>query len=254
MGNHRPVIRKLIELVRKDLPLSQPAIAQVAVGMPQNYGSPEATDPMDKPWSTGFFKQPFAGEIALKTLGLAGDGVADEVNHGGPDKAVLCYSAEHYPVWRNEFQQIESIARRIVIDDFGWGAFGENLTIEGLSEDHVCLGDIFDVGTARIQVSQPRQPCWKLGRRWRMKELTALAVSTGRMGWYARVLQEGNLSAGQEVQLVERPLADWPVSRLNELFYHDRHNVQDAEIMADCPILAEAWRSEFRKRIERLNR
>ncbi|PQO44924.1 MOSC domain-containing protein [Blastopirellula marina] len=234
--------------------MSQAVISQIAVGMPQDYGTPGATDPMDKPWNTGFFKQPVSGEISLKTLGLAGDGVADEVNHGGPDKAVLCYSAEHYPIWRNEFQQIDSIAQRIAVEDFTWGAFGENLTIEGLSEDSVCLGDIFDVGTAQIQVSQPRQPCWKLGRRWRMKQLTALAVSTGRMGWYVRVLKEGTLSAGQEVRLVERPLADWPVARLNELFYHDRHNVQDAEIMADCPLLAEAWRGEFRKRIEKLNR
>ncbi|PQO27109.1 MOSC domain-containing protein [Blastopirellula marina] len=232
--------------------MSEPGIiVQLAVGMPQDYGDPTATDPLDKPWSTGFFKQPVSGAVPLKTLGFDGDGVADAVNHGGPDKAVLCYSAEHYPIWREEFRQIDSIAQRIAIDEFGPGAFGENLTIQGQAEDQVCLGDIFEVGTARIQVSQPRQPCWKLGRRWRMKQLTALAVSTGRMGWYVRILQEGEVSAGQEVRLIERPLADWPIARLNELFYHDRHNVQDAQTMADCPILAEAWRGEFRKRVEK---
>lgn len=231
--------------------LDTAVIVQLALGMPQEYGNPEATDPMDKPWSTGFFKQPVSSPVSLKHLGFDGDGVADNLNHGGADKAVLCYSAEHYPVWREEFRQIDSIAQRLAVEQFGPGAFGENLTILGQSEDTVCLGDTYEVGQAAIQISQPRQPCWKLGRRWRMKQLTALAVSTGRMGWYVRILREGEVSAGQEVRLIGRLLPDWPISRLNELFYHDRHNVQDAEIMANCPVLAAAWRAEFRKRIEK---
>lgn len=226
-------------------------IVQVAVGMPQHYGSAEATDPIDKPWQTGFFKKPVSQAIRLNRLGFEGDGVADLVNHGGEDKAVLCYAAEHYPVWRNEFQQIDAIAERLPIDSFGDGAFGENLTVRGLSEDNVCLGDIYQVGTARIQVSQPRQPCWKLGRRWRLKQLTALAVSTGRMGWYVRVVEEGTVSGGQGMELVERMLPEWPIARLNELFYHDRSNLEDAQQMADCAVLAEAWRGEFRKRVEK---
>ncbi|RCS52949.1 MOSC domain-containing protein [Bremerella cremea] len=228
-------------------------VVQLAVGFPKDYGDPAATEPMDKAWRTGFFKQPVAAAVRLNTLGFAGDGVADSVNHGGPDKAVLCYSAWHYPIWREEFRQIDSLAQRIPLDQFGPGAFGENLTIEGQSEESVCLGDIYEVGTARIQISQPRQPCWKLGRRWRVKQLTALAVSTGRMGWYVRILREGEVSVGQEVRLVERPLADWPIARLNELFYHDRQNVLDAQIMADCHILAEAWRDEFRNQIEKFS-
>ena len=226
-------------------------VSQLAVGMPQHYGSDEATDPMDKPWQTGFFKRPVSGSVRLNRLGFEGDGVADLVNHGGEEKAVLCYSAEHYPVWRSEFQQIDAIAERLSVESFGAGAFGENLTVSGLSEDSVCLGDVYEVGSAAIQVSQPRQPCWKLGRRWRLKQLTALAVSTGRMGWYVRVMQEGEVSAGQEITLVERPLPEWPVARLNELFYHDRSNLKDAQEMADCTLLAEAWRSEFRKRVEK---
>lgn len=226
-------------------------IVQVAVGMPQRYGSQEATDPMDKAWETGFFKQPVSGSVRLSRLGFEGDGVADLVNHGGEDKAVLCYCAGHYPVWRNEFQQIDAIAERLSIDRFGYGAFGENLTVSGLSEENVCLGDVYAVGSARIQVSQPRQPCWKLGRRWRLKQLTALAVSTGRMGWYVRVIEEGAVSTAQEMVLVERTLPKWPIARLNELFYHDRANLKDAQTMADCAVLADSWRAEFRKRIEK---
>ncbi|WP_144970120.1 MOSC domain-containing protein [Bremerella volcania] len=219
--------------------------------MPQKYGSEEATDPMDKTWETGFFKKPVSISVRLNRLGFEGDGVADTVHHGGVDKAVLCYSAEHYPVWRNEFQRMEAVSERLSIEDFGNGAFGENLTVSGLSEENVCLGDVYEVGSAKVQVSQPRQPCWKLGRRWRLKQLTALAVSTGRMGWYVRVIEEGAVSAGQEMKLIERPLPDWPIARLNELFYHDRSNLKDAQAMADCVVLAESWRSEFRKRIEK---
>lgn len=226
-------------------------ISQLAVGLPQQYGRVEATDPMDKLWETGFFKQPVEGAVRLNRLGFEGDGVADLVNHGGVDKAVLCYAAQHYPIWRNEFQQLDALADSFPIESFGPGAFGENLTVHGLSEENVCLGDIYEVGTARIQVSQPRQPCWKLGRRWRLKQLTALAVSTGRMGWYVRILEEGTVSAEQEMVLVDRTLPEWPIARLNELFYHDRSNVEDAQAMANCEVLAEAWRSEFRKRVEK---
>ncbi|MBA2113206.1 hypothetical protein HOV93_03550 [Planctomycetes bacterium FF15] len=227
-------------------------VLQVAVGLPQQYGSPNATDPMDKPWQTGFFKQPVTGAVRLNRLGFEGDGVADLVNHGGKDKAVLCYSAEHYPVWRAEFQQMEAVSERFPLESFGDGAFGENLTMAGLSEENVCLGDVYEVGSAKIQVSQPRQPCWKLGRRWRLKQLTALAVSTGRMGWYVRVLEEGGVAAGEEMVLAERTLPEWPVSRLNQLFYRDRSNLEDAQEMANCDVLAEAWRSEFRKRIKKI--
>lgn len=206
---------------------------------------------MDKPWETGFFKQPASGSVVLKRLGFEGDGVADQVNHGGKDKAVLCYSAEHYPVWREEFRQIDAIAQRIPLNEFGPGAFGENLTTSGLSEDTVCLGDVYEVGTATVQVSQPRQPCWKLARRWKLKQLTALAVSTGRMGWYVRVIEEGAVATGEAMVLVDRTLPEWPIERLNELFYHDRSNLIDAEVMAACDLLADSWRDEFRKRIEK---
>ncbi|PQO37125.1 MOSC domain-containing protein [Blastopirellula marina] len=206
---------------------------------------------MDKPWQTGFFKQPVAGSVQLHRLGFEGDGVADLVHHGGVDKAVLCYSAQHYPIWRNEFQQMDALAESFPIESFGPGAFGENLTVSGLAEETVCLGDVYEVGTARIEVSQPRQPCWKLGRRWRLKQLTALAVSTGRMGWYVRILEEGVVSADQDMVLVDRTLPEWPITRLNELFYHDRSNLEDAQTMAQCKVLAEAWRGEFRKRVEK---
>ncbi|EAQ79088.1 MOSC domain-containing protein [Blastopirellula marina] len=220
-------------------------IVQLQLGLPQTYGSADAEDAMDREWTTGFFKQPTGEQVELDWEGLVGDGVADRINHGGRDKAMLIYADMHYPRWREELRDQVDVAA------FGAGAFGENLTVTQLTEETVCVGDVYQVGTALLQVSQPRQPCWKLARRWRLKELTALAVRTGRMGWYVRVMQQGAIQVGDTLQLVERPTPDWTIARLNQLFYHDRRNVADAAILAASPVLAESWRSEFRKRVEK---
>src|ERR1700722_16927674 len=127
-------------------------LTSVQVGMPRNYGFEDAADTHDKPWTTGFFKAPVDGPIFVGTTNLAGDGQADLKNHGGVDKAVLAYSADHYPRWRDELR----------LPGMPFGAFGENLTIAGLKEELVCIRDIFRVGTVTFEVSQPRQPCWKL--------------------------------------------------------------------------------------------
>src|ERR1700680_3683799 len=133
----------------------------IQIGTPKSYGFEEAVNTHDKPWTTGFFKTPIEGPVFVGTTNLAGDGQADLINHGGVDKAVLAYSADHYPKWRDELH----------IPDMPFGAFGENLTISGLTEESVCIGDIFRVGSVKFEVSQPRQPCWKLARRWRTHAL-----------------------------------------------------------------------------------
>ena len=161
--------------------MTTPLLVSIQVGLPRFYGRPGADDPMDRPWETGFFKQPVDGPRWLGRTNLAGDGQADLVNHGGPDKAVLCYAASHYPGWRGELDRPE----------LPHGAFGENFTIEGLTEETVCVGDTYRLGGAIVQVSQPRQPCWKLAWRWRLKELTALVERSGRTGWARRVAQRG---------------------------------------------------------------
>src|ERR1700676_163268 len=118
----------------------------IQIGTPKSYGFEEAVDTQDKPWTTGFFKTPIEGPVFVGTANLAGDGQADLKNHGGVDKAVLAYSADHYPEWREE--------RRM--PDMPHGAFGENLTIAGLSEESVCIADISRIGEATSEVSQPR--------------------------------------------------------------------------------------------------
>jgi MOSC domain-containing protein YiiM len=214
----------------------------VQVGAPKDYGSEAATDAHDKPWTTGFFKTPVAGPVFVGATNLAGDGQADLKNHGGIDKAVLAYSADHYPEWRAE----------LGLPDMPHGAFGENLTIAGLSESSVCIGDTFRIGSVIFEVSQPRQPCWKLARRWRRHELVRLVVGNGRTGWYLRVLQEGYIEAGMPVDLLDRRNAEWSIARANEILHQRRTDLALTLELAAVPLLAKSWVDELHERADHL--
>jgi len=214
----------------------------IQTGRPRNYGSEGATDPHDQPWTTGFFKTPVEGPVFAGTTNLAGDGQADLKNHGGADKAILAYSAEHYPKWREELH----------MPGMPYGAFGENLTIGGWSEESVCIGDTFCIGEVVFEVSQPRQPCWKLARRWRIHELTPMVVKNGRSGWYLRVLEEGWIEASMPAMLLERPNPEWPIARANHILHHCKHDLALTLELADVPSLARAWVKELHERAERL--
>jgi MOSC domain-containing protein YiiM len=205
------------------------------VGRPQAYGREGADNPMDRPWTTGFFKDPVDGPRWLSRVNLDGDGQADLVNHGGADKAVLSYAAAHYPGWR------ESLAR----PDLPHGAFGENFTIDGQTEETVCVGDTYRLGDVVVQVSQPRQPCWKLAWRWRIKELTALVEWSGRTGWYLRVLEEGEVRPGLSLTLVDRPYPAWTVHRASHVMRSRKKDPVAAGELAACKLLADGWRDRL---------
>ncbi len=162
------------------------SVGALNVGRPRTLGRESAADRFDQAWTTGIFKTPVEGPVHLSSLGFTGDGQADLTVHGGPDKAVCVYSADHYPGWRHT----------LGIDPFPFGAFGENLAIDGLDEEQVCIGDVWSVGDALVQVSQPRQPCWKLAMKWRRRTLTDEVVASGHTGWYFRVQREGTVAAG----------------------------------------------------------
>ena len=215
--------------------MSTPLLVSIQVGLPRAYGREGADDPMDRPWETGFFKQAVDGPRWLGKTNLVGDGQADLVNHGGPDKAVLCYAASHYPGWRAELQR----------PDLPHGAFGENFTIDGLTEETVCVGDVYRLGEAIVQVSQPRQPCWKLAWRWRLKELTALVERSGRTGWYIRVLEEGEVRAGLGLTLLKRPYPEWTVKRATFVMRHRQQGRTVAGELAGCEALAASWRDRL---------
>ena len=201
-------------------------------------GLPRLMDAHGQPWTTGTFKDPVSGKVALSWEGLNGDGQADLVNHGGVDKAVLVYSDDHAERWRRE----------LFPEGLPPGAFGENFTVQGLTEANVCLGDVFQVGSARVQVSQPRQPCWKQARRYAMNDLVVRIVRTGRTGWYLRVLTEGHVEAGDVMTLLERPHPECTIERANQVMHVAKTNRELSLELAACPALAQSWVTSLRKR------
>lgn len=217
--------------------MSTLTIVGLQTGMPKTLGTPDAADPMDREWTTGFFKEPVAGARQVTVLGIEGDGQADLVNHGGPDKAINVYPAEHYAAWTEKLQLTLPL-----------GAFGENFTTTGLTEDEVCVGDVFQCGSLRMQVSQPRQPCWKLARRWRVKDLAAQVERTGRTGWYFRVLSSGAVQAGLALELIERIAPKWSITAANEIMHHRKDNAPSALALAACPGLSASWQDSLTRR------
>lgn len=215
---------------------SKPSVLlAIHVGTPRTYGRPDAEDPMDREWTTSFFKEPVNGPVWVHTARVEGDQPANREAHGGPEQAALIYSADHYVDWRDE----------LGIADFGYGAFGENFTIGGLDEESVCIGDVFVVGDTRLQVSKPRAPCWKIDRRWRRDDLTRRVGETGRTGWYVRVLAEGAVAPGQEVSLAERPCPAWTVARVSDVMGRRRSRVNEAAELARCELLSPDWRAKL---------
>lgn len=212
-------------------------ISSLQIGLPQTAGVAGAAEPFDRPWTTGIFKQPVEGDRWVSRLGIEGDGQADLKNHGGVDKAICCYPAEHYPLWATALDL-----------PLPQGAFGENFTTTGLTEGDVCVGDIFQWGSVRVQVTQPRQPCWKLARRWRNKDLAAQVERTGRTGWYLRVLQEGAVRAGVALELTERPSPEWTITAANEVMHHRKEEADVALALAACPGLSGSWKASLTRR------
>lgn len=213
-------------------------IISLQVGLPRLIEVEATRTASDRTWTTGFFKLPVPHPVWLRKLNLDGDGQADLENHGGLDKAVNVYPAEHYPYW----------VQTIGLPDLQPGSFGENFTIEGLLESDVCIGDVFEVGDALVQVSQPRQPCWKLARRWQIKDLALLVQETGRTGWYFRVLKEGHVQAGNRLVLVERHHPSWTVFSANEVMHRRTQDRQAAQELADCTDLSSRWRNKLNRR------
>lgn len=181
-------------------------------------------------------KQPVEHAVAVGALGLAGDEQADRAVHGGIDKAIHHYPADHYAGWRQQLGDVPLLDTP--------GAFGENISTTGLDETNVFLGDRFRLGTALVEVSQARQPCWKLDHRFGTKGVMAQVVKTRRTGWYYRVLETGEVRAGDTLELVERPYPDWPLASLFGLLIGGEAKDRPADLRAlrDVPVLAETWK------------
>jgi len=171
---------------------------------------------------SGYVKNTVTGPVEVTHLGLGGDEQADLTVHGGPEKAVYGYSISHYPTWASEYPEL--------LDRFVPGCFGENLTINGLDEGEICIGDTHRIGNALLQVCQPRQPCFKFALHFEDARLPKAMVKSGRSGWYYRVLEPGKLAAGDEVILEDRPQPAFRFSRLVSII--NRGAATDEELYA----------------------
>lgn len=159
---------------------------------------------------SAFVKRPIAGPVMAKQLGLVGDQQADLRVHGGPDKAIYCYPSDHYVTWLAERPSDKALLVP--------GGFGENLTTRGLDEDLMCIGDVLRIGGVTAQVTQPRQPCFKLGLHFKDPQILRRMLQSGRSGWYLRVLEPGLVQAGGSITRISHPNPTWSVARLNRLF------------------------------------
>jgi len=189
---------------------------------------------------SGIFKQPVAGRVAVRGHNLAGDAQADLSVHGGPDKAVYAYPAEHYVFWRAELPELE----------LDWGAFGENLTTEGLLETEVWIGDRYRVGSAQLVVTQPRIPCHKLAARHGRPDLPKRFLASGRSGFYLRIEAEGELGAGDAVERVSRDERGLRVADLYALLGARRGDTALLRRAVEHPDLAAAWRDELQRQLD----
>lgn len=200
-----------------------------------------AWDHVTSPWDTAFWKDEVVGAVPIGLIGLEGDQQADRRHHGGPERAVLMYAAAHYPSWREGTG----------LADMGPGAFGENLTVDGLDETTVCVGDVLEVGGARLQVASPRGPCLDISRRWDHEGLLKRVVATRRTGWYLRVPGPGPVEAGDRVRVVERPHPGWTVDRLLRLRYVSPRRRDELEAAAALRWLDPEWCERFAAMPER---
>lgn len=196
--------------------------------------------------TTGIYKEPVAGRVALRKLNLEGDRQADLTVHGGEYKAVYCYPSVHYEFWSRELPGRALPA----------GAFGENFTTDGLLEDSVYLGDRLAIGSAEMVVTQPRLPCYKLGVRFQSDDMVKRFFLSRRTGFYLGVTREGEVGAGDEIKVSGRDGNAFPVSEITRLYAEKRYNDLDVELAAKAlqvHALPDSWKGYFRDRLKRMN-
>ncbi|NYE61082.1 MOSC domain-containing protein YiiM [Duganella sp. 1224] len=191
---------------------------------------------------SGIVKAPQPGKVWLGVSGLEGDEQGDRVFHGGPEKAVHHYATEHYPLWRLRYPD-SPVA-------LAPGAFGENFSTAGMTELNVHIGDVYRVGSALLQVSQGRQPCWKLNRLLRRDDAARNMQESGATGWYYRVLREGWIASGDALELVERPQPAWPMARLISALFASDAQQQEWRQAAQIAQLTANWRTTFERRVQ----
>ncbi|WP_022729794.1 MOSC domain-containing protein [Fodinicurvata sediminis] len=193
---------------------------------------------------SGIDKQPVATSVEVGLEGLLGDHQGDRKNHGGPEKAIHHYPRDHYDWWLAHYPDLALPLDRP-------GRFGENISTRGLDESAVCIGDIVRLGTAVVQVSQGRQPCWRLNARFNEKTMARRVQESARTGWYYRVLESGKVAPGDSLDLLERPARNWSLQRVLHVLYRDTLNREALSELAELSVLADSWRNLVHRRLEK---
>lgn len=207
-------------------------VSEIRVGRPVPFGPRGELSAIEK--------TALPGPVMARESGLDGDEQGDPKLHGGPNKAIHAYARAHYPDWAREFPEFAARFRP--------GAFGENFVVERASEADICLGDRWRIGEALLEVSQGRQPCWKLNLRFGLRDMALRVQRSGRTGWYFRVITPGEVSPGT-AHLSERPNPDWPLARVSKVLYRDTLDRATLAALLEVPGLTPSWQRLVERRL-----
>src|SRR6266478_7180153 len=207
-----------------------------------NFALPRIVEWNGGPVATGIFKDPVQGPVMLRTLNLEGDRQADLSVHGGVSKAVYAYPSEHYAFWKKELPDTE----------LPYGMFGENFTTEGLTEAGVNVGDRFRIGAAELMVTEPRLPCYKLGIKFGRSDIIKRFLQSRRTGFYFAVLKEGEVKAGDEIELISRDANNISIADITRLYAFEKDDLETLRRAVKLKALSESWRGYFQKQIQKL--
>ncbi|MBD2000110.1 MOSC domain-containing protein [Leptolyngbya sp. FACHB-541] len=206
-----------------------------------NVGLPREVTWKGKTVTTGIFKEPVSDRVMVRSLNLDGDGQADLTVHGGADKAIYVYPFEHYDYWQSELPNTE----------LPLGIFGENFTTTGLKEEELNIGDRFQIGSVHLMVTQPRLPCYKLGIRFERPDMVKRFLASRRTGFYFQVLQEGEVGAGDTLELVSRNDNNITVADITRLYVREQDNPELLHRAAQLEALPDSWRDYFQEQVRR---
>jgi len=207
-----------------------------------NVALPRIVEYNGGPVATGIFKEPVPGPVMLRTLNLDGDRQADLSVHGGVSKAVYAYPSEHYEFWKKELPEME----------LSYGMFGENFTTEGLREDAVNVGDRFRVGQTELMVTEPRLPCYKLGIKFGRADIIKRFLQSRRTGFYFAVVKEGEVKAGDAIELLSRDANNIAISDITRLYAFEKDDLETLRRAVKLEALSESWREYFQRQIKKL--
>ncbi|MBS1718539.1 MAG: MOSC domain-containing protein [Armatimonadetes bacterium] len=206
-------------------------ILSIQVGMPKEMTYAGRSDGEERTWRSGIFKSKIEGPATLSDTGLIGDGQENLAVHGGPDRAMLIFGQRNYPHW-------EAHLGRFLEP----GSFGENLTVDSLLEDDVCLGDIWETDRVQLQVSQPRLPCSNLGRRLEAPEIVGKIMDAKCGGWYVRAISHGQIEAGETLRLTARPHPHWTIRRAFDVYVFNRSDKEAVAELGAIPEISQLWK------------